>query len=189
MSFFQSLLGQAGPPPVPCAEVGLTGCGPATNALAENVLPDVALFLLRIAGGLSLIFMLVAGVQLMLAMGDESKISQQKKAVLNVMLGLSLAILSQGFVSAVATYNYDIADMNDAIVGGLFRYIIDIILMFVNIIFVCIVIVLGMRMVMAQGKTDQFNGARKGIQWVVSGAILINISHTMVKIVLTQFGV
>lgn len=183
-----ALLGQA-QPFTPCATIGLAGCGGPSNVIAESVLPQIALFFLRVAGGLSLVFIILAGIQMMIAWGDDSKISTQKKAIVNAMIGLVLAVLSQAFVSAVATYDYSIGNANDAVVGGVLVYVVDIMLSLVNVVFVIMVILIGIRMVMSQGKTDEFNAGRRGLLWAISGAVIINISHTLVRVVLTQFGV
>lgn len=175
-------------PYVPCPP-GLPGCGGPANVIAQYTIPQVALFFLRVAGGLSLIFIILAGVQMMLAWGDDSKISQQKKSILYAMIGLCLAIMSQGIVSAVATYNYAAGNPNDAVVGGLFYYITDIMLTFVNVIFVIMTLMVSARMVMAQGKTDEYNAARKGLLWIITGALFVNVSLTLVNGILTLFGV
>jgi hypothetical protein len=176
-------------PYVPCAEAGLPGCDGPENVITEAIVPNLALLLLRISGGLALVFIVIAGIQLMLSYGDESKIGTQKKAVGFAMGGLILAIMSQALVSTVVTYDYGIGNAGDAVVGGLLVYAVDIALTFMNVIFVIMVTLLGIRMVASQGKTDEFNSARKGILWVIAGAVLVNVSHMLVRIVLTVFGV
>ncbi len=176
-------------PYFPCVEVGaLPGCGEATNVIADSLLPSVSLFLLRLVAGLSLLFLVWAGFQMVTSMGDDSKITQNKTAILFALGGLFMAIMSQALVSIVATYNYAIGNPNDFIVDGVLAYAVNILITLLNVTFVFVIIILGIRMVTSQGKTDDYNKARQGILWAIIGAIVVNLSHALVRVVLTFFG-
>jgi hypothetical protein len=174
-------------PTVPCVPA-LPGCGGPSPVLLTSLLPNLAVFLLRFATGLSLVCVIVAGVQMMLAMGDDSAISKQKWAIFYALAGLVLAILSQAFVSAVATYNYAAGVTPDLIVGGILKLVIDVILTSMNMILVAVIILNGYKKLLAQGKSDEFNKAKQGVLWAIIGAIIINLSYSFVRIVTSLFN-
>jgi hypothetical protein len=173
-------------PTVPCVP-NVPGCGGPANVLATSLLPSVAGFLLRAATGLSLICIIVAGLQMMTSLGDDSNISKQKWAIFYALAGLMVAILSQSLVSAVTTYQYVIGSP-DVVVGEIFKLVVNVLLTLTNTVLVTVIIINGYKMLLAQGKSDEFNRARQGVLWAIAGAIVINLSYSIVRVVTSMFG-
>lgn len=175
-------------PPTPCT--GLIGCGAGSANVALEAIPDLATLMIYIAGGAGVLFVAWAGLQMVLALGNESKLGEQKWAVGYVIGGLTLAILSQVIVSLVGTEpNLGvISSGNDApldiIAAG-----VNIILTVFNTVFAGAIIIGGIRMVYAQGKSDEFNTGRKIIFWSIVGAVITNLANAIVQAVATVFGV
>lgn len=194
MNSFFSLLTAALPaahaamPPVPCVPA-LPGCNAiAGNAINESLLPNLALFFLRFGTGLSLVCIIVAGFMMMTSLGDEGSLTKQKWAVANALIGLLITIFSQALVSMVASYSFQIGNGTDLAVSGGLRYVVDIALTLMDSVFVVVMIVLGIQMVIAQGKSDAFNRAKTGVMWCIIGAIVVNVSAALVKGVLSIFN-
>ena len=180
---------QAQPPLPGCAGLNLYGCGDASNVLANLVIQNIAIFFLRLVVGLSVLFVVWAGLNMTLTFGDTGKSSKARWSIIYALGGLGLALMSQMIIGFVTTENYGQGVTNDFIIGGLFRSAVRIILTFLNVILALVVTISGIRMIIAQGKTDEFNSARTTIIHAVMGAILINASVTLVRIVATFFGV
>ena len=85
------------PPPVP----GMVG-GPA-NVIATQVIPAIVDMLLRIATGVSLIFLVIAGFNMMFSFGDESKTTEARWGVIYALAGLGVAIMARMIVGVVVT--------------------------------------------------------------------------------------
>src|SRR3989338_6738909 len=136
---FENVFAQQ-PPPVQCVE-GLLGCqgsGPRVpspkNFLLESTLPTAIEILGTFAGGAAVILIAVAGVQMVLSGGDESKISSARFSILYALIGLAVAVMSQTIVAAVATESYAAAGEN--LLVGLMRDVIRLILIAFNVAFV-----------------------------------------------------
>ena len=186
MSTFASLLAQALPPYPPCGS--LPGCGGASNVIAQSIVPLVATLMLRIAAGGTVLAVVWAGYSMMLERSDDVR-SKQKWAIFYALLGLTVAILSQSFVSLVATENLGQGNTSDLLVGGVLRGVVQLLLNITNITFAIIVVLAGIKMVIAQGKSEDFSKARQTIFWSVIGAIVINAARVLVTIVTSYFGV
>lgn len=172
-------------PVTPCA--GLVGCGGgAANVLLNNA-SRVADLLMQMAIAFSVLFIVWSGFQMIIAIGDESKISQARWGVLYSLLGLGLAGVSQIIVSTVGTYAFNIA--NPILPVGLVGSAIDILLTLTNVALIIAVIIGGIRMVYAQGKSDEFNKGKTTILWAASGAVFINLANALVQALAGFLGI
>lgn len=172
------------PPPVQCP--GLFGCpgtGPQTptpqNVILTSALPTAIELLGTFAGGAAVILIAVAGVQMVLSGGDESKISSARWSVLYALIGLSIAIMSQTIVAAVATETYGAGPGNLLI--NLMRDVIRFILIAFNVGFVLAVMIAGIRMTVNGGKSDEFTKSIFVIKWAIGGAIVTNSAAALVR--------
>ncbi|MBI3332068.1 hypothetical protein HYZ99_03880 [Candidatus Peregrinibacteria bacterium] len=166
------------PPVVNCT--GLIGCGSGpSNVLLTSTLPTVIRLLGTFAGGAAVIFISVAGVQMVLSAGDESKVSSARWSVIYALGGLALAIMSQTIVAAVATETYGSAG-GDFMVS-LMRDVIRIILIGFNVTFGLAIMIAGIRMALGGGKADEFQKALFTIKWAIAGAVVTNSAGALVN--------
>lgn len=173
------------PPPLPPCPVDLPGCGGPANVIADLVLPNTLLFMLRIATGLAVLACMLSGVRLMIAVGDEGSLSAARRWFMFSLAGLFLALMSQNIVSFVVTEDFGQSAVGDFVVGGLFRSAARIIVTLSNIILGLVVVFIGGRMVISSGKADEFNRLRQALLWAILGGIILNGSAVAVRVVLT----
>jgi hypothetical protein len=173
-------------PNTPCT--GLVGCGGGASHVLVNNAAQFADLLVQIAAGLTVLFIVWSGFNMILAMGDESKISQFKNGVLNALLGLGIVIVSQVITSFVGTQNYNQGATNNLQVG-LIAAAVGILLTLTNVTFVAVIMLAGLRMVYAQGKSDEYNRGRTTVIWCVIGAVVINLANALVQAFIRLFGV
>lgn len=177
VALFAPMAAHAIVPSTPCT--GLVGCGQgAANIIMNNATPFADL-MLQVATGLSVLFIVWAGFNMIIAMGDDSKISQFKWGILYSMLGLGIALVSQVLVSFVSTHDYNLD--STVLPVGLIGAAVSILLNLMNVAFVCVIILGGVRMVYAQGKSDEFNKGKSTIVWAIGGAVVINIANALVQ--------
>lgn len=175
-------------PSTPCT--GLIGCGGGSSNIALAAIPDLAIIMISIAGGAGVLFVAWAGLQMVLALGNEGKITEQKWAVVYVLCGLALASLSQLIVSLVGTEpRLDDIDAGPTAPLQVIAAGVDIILTVFNTVFAAAIIVGGIRMVYAQGKSDEFNIGRKIIFWSIIGAVITNLANALVQVIAAMLGV
>ena len=200
MSFPLHFLAQLVPPNVPCI-TGVPGCvlgmAGAANMIADNTVPIVAHFLIRLAGAASVAGIILGGIQLIVSAGDDTKISHARWAIVYSLLGLTLAVTSQMIVSFVASeeYGQNVANRNDLVVTGIVGSFIRIAIggtattSLVNVLLAMMLFYYGVKMFYAQGKSDEFNRARTGVLWTIVGAVVINLARSLVWIVTSFFGI
>lgn len=169
-------------PTVVCT--GLAGCGaPVSNVLFHSTLPALIRFLASFAGGAAVIFIVVAGVQLLLSWGDESKVTAAKWAVIYAIMGLTLAITSQVIVAFIVTEDYG-QGANDFLFAGAMPAVVRIILTLFNVAFVLVIMLAGIRMTYGGGQADEFSKSLNTIKWAIGGAVVTNLAHAAVNALL-----
>ncbi len=65
-------------------------------------LPAITNVIIGMAGGLTFLFIVIGGIQLLTAYGDEEKITGAKKTITYAIVGLLVAILSYAIVSIIS---------------------------------------------------------------------------------------
>lgn len=171
-------------PPIIC--IGLFGCGLApSNVVLESTLPTVAGILLQFAAGGAVIAIVIAGTQMTISYGDEGKVSNAQKGILFALGGLALALAAGPIVSFVTTENYGLGDP-DFLFGpvGLLASALRIILTLFNVGFALVVMLAGLRMVLARGGADEFKKSGDMIKWAVVGAVVVNLARVVVQALL-----
>lgn len=175
------------PPPTPCPAI-LPGCGGPTNVLVTSLIPHLVNFALRLIGGLSVVMIIWYGLMLVVNAGDETRIGKARYAILYAAMGVGLSVVAQLIVSFVVTENYGQGATGDLMLGVL-ASAVRILLNVTNITFTLLIVYEGVRMVLSQGKTDEYNKARTGILWSIIGAVIVNLAHALVRLVTGFFGV
>jgi hypothetical protein len=182
-----SFLTAAAVPDTPCT--GLIGCGAAGSNVILNNMPSVATLMMIVAGSTAVFFIVLAGFRMILALGDEGQIADQKKAVLNVLLGLVVVILSQAIIGFVGTQNYGQGGNPLDLFLNVVGFGISILLTVFNAAAVIAIIYAGIRMVYAQGKADEFAKGKTIITWTIGGAVIANLANALVQALAAIFGV
>ncbi len=163
------------------------GCGQGPANIFLQTLPNLAVIMLEVATGLSVIFIIWAGLQMVLNLGDEGKVGEQKTAIFYSLAGLFVAIGSQLIVSFVVTQDWGQNAGGNLLIAVMSTVAGSILTMF-NGILVVAIIYYGIRMLMASGDSGAFNSARTGITWAILGAIVVNLANALVHGVTTFFA-
>lgn len=76
--------------------------GDEETALTQQLLPGITRTVIAAAGGLALLFIIIGGVQMLTAYGNDEKITAAKKTMTFAVIGLVIAILSYAIVSIIS---------------------------------------------------------------------------------------
>lgn len=168
-------------PSTPCT--GLYGCGGgAANLFNTGTLANAALLLLQFAAGAAVLFIVIAGFNMVTHLGDEGKVSQAKNGILYALGGLSVAIISQVIISSVGTENYGQGaggNLPIMILGNIVRILRTVL----NPILAVVIVLAGIYMVYAQGKPENYEKGKNILQWAILGAIIVNLANALVQAV------
>lgn len=176
-------------PNAPCATQQF-GCGGGPSNIIYSALigPNgIAVELLKLTTAIAVLFIVWSGVQMIISSGDEGKITKHKWGIAYALIGFSVSVLSQFVISAVGTQDYVSGgqDLPLNIIGNA-AVILRVVL---NGLFVVMLVVAGLRLVYAQGKSDDYNTAKKMLYWGIAGAVLVNLAAALVYAVADYFGV
>lgn len=172
--------------PITCT--GLVGCGSQPGNVLINGIPQVAVILLQIAAGGCVLAIVWAGFQMVFSLGDGGKTSQAKNAILYALLGLGVSVLSQFIISSVVSefvVTSNPATVHLDILKGIVRYLRNVL----NAALAVVIVIGAVRMVLAQGKTDEFTKGRQAIMWAAIGAIVVNFAVMIASVASGLLGV
>lgn len=176
-------------PYTPCSLLQY-GCGAGAANLLQGAIPRAASLMLQFAGGAAVLFIIWAGMQMLLSLGDESKVTQGKWGILYALAGLTIAILSSFIISVIGTQQYIVARSGaDKAPFELLSAAIGILRTVLNAILLLVIVMVGVRMLYAQGKSDEFNKGKTQMTWALVGAVVVNLAAALVAIVTNFFGV
>lgn len=170
---------------------GTIGCGSGPSNVVVSAITGgngIAVTMLQVAAGLAVLYIIWAGLQMVVSMGDESKLSQQKWGMAYALIGFCVAILSQFVISSVGTQEYGQSGAASALPLNILANGALILRTVLNACFLMILVVAGLRMLYAQGKSDEFETGKKMLTWALVGAVLVNLSAALVTAVLSFFG-
>jgi hypothetical protein len=161
----------------------LPGCGLGPSNVPLEILGYSAQFLVNIAAGLSLLLIIFAGITMLIAQGEDAKISKAKLGIAAALGGLALAIASQTVVSFIVTEDYGATGgiSSGYIFTGLFPAAVRIVMALFNVAFLLVMISSGIRLLMSGGKADEYNKSIHIIRWAISGAIVVNAARAILQ--------
>jgi len=94
-----------GTTPVPT--IKLPGVGKDQGQLLQqSVIPEITNIVVGLTGGLALLFVIISGIQILTAYGNEEKIAAGKKTLTWALLGLLISILSYAIVQIIVSIKF-----------------------------------------------------------------------------------
>lgn len=166
----------------PCEFV--SGCS-ATNT-AANFLAPVANLLIYTVAGISTLFVVWGGFQMLISTGDDSKINTGRMSIFYGLIGFAISLAAQVIVSFIATQASAASSSNP--IGSLLQVAVNSMLYLFNVVFTIIVIVAGIRLVVGRGKDEETESARRMLFYAIVGAITVNVAKAIVTAVLNVFA-
>ena len=73
--------------------------------VTQNFLPGVTSMVVSLTGGLSLLFVIISGVQILTSYNNEERLGAAKKTLTWAILGFIISILSYGIVQIIVSIN------------------------------------------------------------------------------------
>ncbi|MBI1812247.1 hypothetical protein HY285_01745 [Candidatus Peregrinibacteria bacterium] len=159
---------------------GLPGCQAGIiDVVFLFTLPGIIALLTTIAAGTSIIFIIFAGIQMVFMYGDEGRTTKAKQAIVYALTGLGVTMVSQIAVSFIASQQY-ISGGGDAMLS-IMRTAVNIMIDVFDTLLLLAIIIAGIRLAYARGKSDEFTKAVNMILWAIIGAIVVNLGPAIVS--------
>ena len=150
----------------------------------QSAVLAVAKVMRNLLGGLAVIWIVVAGIQMVMARGDESKITEQKRAITYAMIGLVVILVLERLIVAV----YGVPGVERGIVpeagAGIdveIYGIISFIKAVIGAVAILVIIISGFKTIAAEGEEEKITKERKSIMWIIIGIVLIVINKVIIE--------
>lgn len=137
----------------------------------------------NLIGGLAVIWIVISGIRMVMAQGEESVITEQKQSITYALIGLVAIILIERMVDLLlgAPGEYRVVlEPTDAFnleVYGVVSYIKAI----VGIVAIFFIVISGIQTVFAEGEEEAITKQRRSVLWIIVGLILIAIDKIIVE--------
>lgn len=154
----------------------------------ESQLNAVVLAVVKVVrnliGSMAIVFIVVSGIMMIFAQGEESKITEQKRSITYAIIGLVIILLIERMISAIygvpgeqRALTTASAALVSAEIYGLISYIKAIL----GSVAVFMIVLNGFRTVTAQGDEEIMKTQRGAILWTIVGLALIVINKVVVE--------
>lgn len=149
----------------------------------NQVVQTVIRLIRNVIGGLAILWIVIAGARMTIAQGDETVITEQKRTILYVFLGLAIVLLLEQMINILygppGQFQMSLRENRafDAEIYGIVSFIRAII----GVIAVAILVRSGIKAMAAQGQDDEIAKQRQSVLWVIVGLVVIAINRVIVE--------
>lgn len=150
----------------------------------HSIVGAVARVMRNLIGGLAVIWIIISGVSMVMAGGDETKITEQKNSITYAVVGLVAILLIERLIAVL--YGYP-AEYRTALITGDARFsnevygVVGFIKAVIGAVAVFMIIIAGARTIFAQGEEEQLTKQKKSLIWVGVGLILILVNKVIIE--------
>lgn len=149
----------------------------------QSAILAIAKVLRNLIGGLAILWIVISGIQMVLAGGDESKITEQKQAITYAVIGLIAILLLERGITLI--YGVPGIDRGLSTAGpGISEEIIGVISFIKALIgaaAILMIMISGFKTIAAQGEEEQMATQKKAILWIIVGLVVIMVNKFAVE--------
>ncbi|MBU1934789.1 pilin [Patescibacteria group bacterium] len=169
----------------------------AYQYLGERQLRDTAQSVItvirNIIAGLAVIWIIISGIRMILAQGEENVITEQRQSIIYAVIGLVAILLIERLIDVlygtpgtfVSTYSAGYIEAFDestearfsAEIYGVINYVKAII----GAVAIFMMVISGIRLIVAAGEEEQITKQRKVFIWIIVGLILLAIDQIVIE--------
>jgi len=144
--------------------------------------------LLRLAGFLAVISIIVAGVSYMTAAGNAEKVTSARKRIVNSLVGLFIALTATGLVAFIGSKiggnsTGAVPLPQTAANQSTINTVFSVFYITIGAIAVLLVVIAGLRYVLSQGDPTKVADAKRMIIYTLAGVMVTALAATIVKYV------
>lgn len=149
------------------------------------IITEVANVMRNILGAFAILWIVIAGIMLVMAHGDESKITEQKQSLTYAVIGLVIVLLLERMVVLIygaPGITRDIAQQSDIeAISTEILGVVSFMKAIIGSIAIFMIIIAGFETVTAQGEEEKITKQRKAIMYVIIGIVVILINEIVIN--------
>ena len=150
----------------------------------QSVILAIAKVFRNLLGGIAIIFIVIAGIQMIMASGNEEKIKEQKSSIIYAIIGLAIILILERLIVLI----YGVPGIEREVIAGSGALIDEEILGFVSFIKALIgsiaifmIIISGIKTIAASGEEEKITEQHRSVLWIIIGIVIIVINQVIVK--------
>lgn len=148
----------------------------------QSTILSVAKVMRNLIGGLAIIFIVISGIMMIVAGGDETKITEQKQSITYATVGLVAILLIERLIDLIYGTPGSVATLATSGKGvseelyGVIAYAKAVI----GSVAILMIMISGFKTITAQGEEDQITKQRKSVLYVIIGIVVIIVNKVFV---------
>ncbi len=154
-----------------------------------SVVHSVVKIFRNLLGGIAIIWIIIAGIRMIMASGNEETINEQKRSIIYAMIGLAIVLILERLVVLV----YGVPGVERGVVPTAGEKIDEEILGFVSFIkaligavAILMIIISGFKTITAAGEEEKLTQQKKSILWIIVGIVIIVVNRVLVENLYTR---
>lgn len=150
----------------------------------SQIIVAVANVLRNLLGSLAMLWIVISGIQMIMAQGEESVITEQRKSITYAIVGLVIVLLLERMIFILYGPPTPDATVGITARGTEFSQeiygLVTFIRTLIGSIAVLMIIISGIRMIFGVGEEDQITKQKKSVMWVLVGLGIIVINRVVI---------
>ncbi len=164
------------------------GVGGISNTNANEIIENVIGTMLSVTTTLAVFTIVIAGMFLVLSIGEEGQKDKAKKIIQYTVIGLAVILLAEVIIETVKAVISGDSGTAQVLVTGVVLSILSVILNVVTTLAVLMIVVAGLYLILSLGEEGQKDKAKKIILYCIIGIVIILFSRAIVVFVNSFFG-
>lgn len=164
------------------------GVGGIVTGNVNEVIGNIIVAILSIVTTIAVLTIVIAGMYLVLSIGDEGQKDKAKKIIQYTVVGIIVILLAQAIIDLVFKVFQGNAGGAAQIVGDVVVKIILAIVNIVTTIAVLMIVIAGLYLIFSNGDEGQKDKAKKIIIYTIIGIVVILFARVIVQFANNLFG-
>lgn len=149
----------------------------------QSIILSLAKVMRNLLAGFAIIWIIISGVQMVTAGGDESKITEQKRSITYAVIGLAVILVLERMIVLV----YGVPGVERGFVERPEEFsqeifgIVSFIKALIGAAAILMIIISGFKTITAVGDEEKITKQRKSIIWIIVGIVIILINQFIVE--------
>ncbi|MBN2086718.1 hypothetical protein JW758_00045 [Candidatus Peregrinibacteria bacterium] len=151
----------------------------------RDTIRSVAKVMRNLIGSLAILWIIISGVRMIFAQGEESVITEQKQSITYAVIGLAAILLIERMIDIIygpAGVQQTVLDTGaEAAFSTEIYGIINFIRVIIASVAILFIIISGFKSITAAGEEEQITKQRKAVVWIIVGVALLGIDQIIVN--------
>jgi hypothetical protein len=151
----------------------------------RDVVRSVTVVIRNLIGGLAIIWIIISGIRMVLAGGEESVISEQRKSITYALIGLILILLIERLIDIIygpaGVVRTELTAEATAAFSVEVYSLISYIKAIIGTVAILMIVVSGIRTIFAYGEEEEITKQRRAVLWIGVGLILLFVNQAIIQ--------